>query len=51
MNKKLEKILVKAAIGVPFAVALGVTYRTGKDAEETVDDYYEKKHGVNPKIW
>lgn len=51
MNKHLEKILVKAAVGAPFFLALGLVYKASKDAEEEVNEYYEKKHGVNSKLW
>lgn len=48
-NKKLEKLLVKAAASAVFAALIGIVYRQGREAEDDLDTYYENAHGVSKK--
>jgi len=45
-NKKLEKLLVKGAIGGCITFLLGLTYKFGQQLDADIDEKYEKEHGV-----
>lgn len=50
-NKKIEKLLVKGALGGLFAFLIGVVYTQGQHAEEDLNEHYEKNHGVPKKLF
>ena len=50
-NKKIEKMIAKAALGAAFAFLIGIVYTQGQHAEEDLDDYYLKQHNVPKKFF
>jgi hypothetical protein len=41
---KLLKVGAKLVLGLGFSILLGVTYKVGKQSEDELDEYLEKKY-------